>query len=206
MITSPEFIRNPLSALTLVRQRYAIAGEKPASSHRTVQLWAKYNPDEAGSLDFGHFVSVEVEPISLQRENALHLTQFSDYAIRLLILLAMERGHSITIGNAAASLHISKNHLIKVANLLVRKGIVTGTRGRAGGIQLKKPAETISLGDVIRITEPGLAPVPCMSTPGSCSLEKFCGCPPYFHKAMEAFLRELDKATLANVAQCRSTV
>lgn len=133
----------------------------------------------------------------------MQLTQFSDYAIRLLILLAMEQGHSVTIGSAATSLRISKNHLIKIANLLVKKGFIIGTRGRSGGIQLKKLPEDISLGDVIRVTESNLVPVECMSSPGSCSLERVCGCPAYLQKGMTAFLSELDAATLASVVRNR---
>ena len=133
----------------------------------------------------------------------MQLTQFSDFAVRLLMLLALEEGHPITIGYAATTLGISKNHLIKIANLLVKKKFITGIRGRHGGIQLGKRAEDIRLGDVIRITEPSLVPVQCMSTPGSCSLEKICGCPAYLQSAMASFLGELDKATLASVVRSR---
>ena len=133
----------------------------------------------------------------------MQLTQFSDYAIRLLMLLALEEGHPITIGYAATTLGISKNHLIKVANLLVRREFITATRGRHGGIQLGKCAEDVRLGDVIRVTEPTLVPVQCMSTPGSCSLEALCGCPTYLQSAMASFLGELDKATLASIVRNR---
>lgn len=130
----------------------------------------------------------------------MQLTRFSDYAIRLLILLALEGGGPITIGSAAENLRISKNHLVKVANLLMRGGYIEGIRGRAGGIQLKKSPQEITLGQIVRLTEPSLALVECMSVPGSCSLERVCKCPHYLFKGMEAFLRELDGATLASVA------
>lgn len=129
----------------------------------------------------------------------MHLTQFSDYAIRLLILLAMEQGRPVTIGAAAEHLRVSKNHLIKVANLLVRKGFVNALRGRAGGIQLNRQPEDIRLGDIVRVTEPGLVPVQCMSAPGACTLEQVCGCPKYLQRGVDAFLNELDHATLASV-------
>lgn len=154
-------------------------------------------------LDFGHSVSTESVSVSSQRESGVQLTQFSDYAIRLLMLLAMEEGHSITIGDAAAILKLSKNHLIKIANLLVRKDFIVGTRGRRGGIRLSRSSEDIRLGDIIRVTEPTLLPVQCMSTPGACSLENICRGPIYLQDAMMSFLSELDKATLADLVRNR---
>lgn len=131
----------------------------------------------------------------------MHLTRFSDYAIRLLILLAQEGGRPITVAMAADTLRISKHHLVKVANLLMKNGYILGMRGRTGGIQLRRSPEDINLGEIVRLTEPGLVPVECMSKPGSCSLEAVCGCPPYLRRGMEAFLRELDRATLGSVAR-----
>lgn len=133
----------------------------------------------------------------------MQLTRFSDYAIRLLILLALEEGQPVTIGAAAESLRISKHHLVKVANLLMKKGYVAGIRGRTGGVRLRKGADEIRLGEIVRLTEPGLTPVECMAAPGSCVLEDVCGCPAYLHRGMQAFLQELDRATLASVARPR---
>ena len=133
----------------------------------------------------------------------MQLTRFSDFAIRLLIFLALEAGRPVTIGAAAESLRISKHHLVKVANLLMKKGYIVGMRGRTGGIRLRKRPEEISVGEIVRLTEPGLTPVECMSAPGSCVLEDVCGCPAYLQRGMEAFLRELDEATLASVARPR---
>jgi Rrf2 family nitric oxide-sensitive transcriptional repressor len=134
-------------------------------------------------------------------EGSLQLTRFTDYAIRLLIFLALEAGRPVTVGLAAEHLRISKHHLVKVANLLMKNGYILGIRGRTGGIQLKKSSDDISLGEIVRLTERGLTPVECMSASGSCSLEGVCGCPHYLHRAMEAFLRELDRATLDSVAR-----
>jgi Rrf2 family nitric oxide-sensitive transcriptional repressor len=113
----------------------------------------------------------------------------------------MEAGRPITVGVAAESLRISKHHLVKVANLLMKNGYILGTRGRTGGIRLRKRPEEISLGEIVRLTEPSLTPVECMSAPGSCSLEGVCGCPHYLHRGMEAFLRELDRATLDSLTR-----
>jgi Rrf2 family transcriptional regulator, nitric oxide-sensitive transcriptional repressor len=129
----------------------------------------------------------------------VRLTQFSDYAIRLLMTVALADGAPVTVASAAAQLRVSRNHLVKVAHLLVRAGILTGTRGRLGGLTLKMRAEDIRLGELLCITEPDFNLAECFSSPGACTLVRICRLPTYLHDAERAFLRELDKHTLADV-------
>ena len=129
----------------------------------------------------------------------MRLTQFSDYAIRLLITVALAKGKAVTVADAAAHLHVSRNHLVKVAHMLVRAGILSGTRGRSGGLTLHRRAEDIRIGELLRITEPDFDLVKCFSTPGACTLEPICRLPASLHDAKHAFLGELDKHTLADI-------
>jgi Rrf2 family nitric oxide-sensitive transcriptional repressor len=94
---------------------------------------------------------------------------------------------------------VSRNHLVKVANLLVHAGILSGTRGRSGGLKLQRRAEEIRLGELVQMTEPDFHLVQCFSSPGSCTLESICRYPAYLQDAKRAFLRELDKHTLADL-------
>lgn len=129
----------------------------------------------------------------------MRLTQFSDYAVRLLMVVAVAEGEPVTVANAAAQLRVSRNHLVKVAHTLVRAGILTGTRGRSGGLTLQRCAEDIRLGELLRITEPDFNLAECFSSPGACALERICRLPAYLHDAERAFCRELDKHTLADI-------
>lgn len=129
----------------------------------------------------------------------MRLTQFSDYAIRLLITVALAKGNSVTVADAAAHLHVSRNHMVKVAHMLVRAGILSATRGRSGGLTLHRRAADIRIGELLRITEPDFNLVRCFATPGACTLERICRLPAYLHDAENAFLRELDKHTLADL-------
>ena len=129
----------------------------------------------------------------------MRLTQFSDYAIRLLMTVALADGAPVTVASAAAQLRVSRNHLVKVAHILVRNGILTGTRGRSGGLTLQRRAEDIRLGELLRITEPDFNLAECFSSPGACALDRICRLPTYLHDAERAFLGELDKHTLADI-------
>ena len=54
----------------------------------------------------------------------MHLTVFSDYTLRVLMYLALNRTRLATIPEIAAAYGISENHLMKVVHRLVRAGVV----------------------------------------------------------------------------------
>lgn len=62
----------------------------------------------------------------------------------------------VTIAEVAENT-ISKNHLMKAAHQLGVAGYIETVRGRHGGLRLAKPAEAITLGEVVRHTEPDIA-------------------------------------------------
>jgi Rrf2 family nitric oxide-sensitive transcriptional repressor len=91
----------------------------------------------------------------------MRLTQFSEYALRLLVFVAAHPERLVTVEEAATAYDISRTHLMKVANLLVRQDFLKGVRGRAGGLMLARAPAEISLGRLIRATEPAFATVEC---------------------------------------------
>ena len=133
----------------------------------------------------------------------MRLTMHTDYALRLLMALALEPTRRQTIGDIAARYDISRNHLMKVAQTLVRGGFVDSQRGRGGGLALHRPAEDISIGAVVRITEDDFALVDCFLAGGKrrCVIASGCGLPVPLRAALEAFFKVLDGYTLAQVLQ-----
>ncbi len=130
----------------------------------------------------------------------MRLTQFSEYALRLLIFAAAHPDRLVTVEEAAVSYGISRTHLMKVANLLVRQDFLKGVRGRSGGLTLAQRPEEISLGALIRATEPAFSLVECFGEAegGSLlSLDRWRG---ILSDAMEAFLAELDRYSLRDLA------
>jgi len=65
----------------------------------------------------------------------MRLTFYSDYSLRLLMYAAVRHGELVTIQEVADAYGISKNHLMKVAFELGRKGYLDTVRGRGGGFQ-----------------------------------------------------------------------
>jgi Rrf2 family nitric oxide-sensitive transcriptional repressor len=131
----------------------------------------------------------------------MRLTRLTDYSFRVLIYLAANEGRQATIKDIAAQYGISRNHLMKVANLLARHGFVRAVRGRGGGLRLARPAGDIGLGDVVRKLEDDFAVVECMGRGGSCRIEAACALKPILGRAVNAFLGVLDEATLGDLVR-----
>jgi Rrf2 family nitric oxide-sensitive transcriptional repressor len=124
----------------------------------------------------------------------MHLTRYTDYALRVLLHAASREGGLTSIAEIAEIQGISKNHVMKVVNQLANDGFLRTVRGRGGGFTLARAAGDIRIGDVVRQTEPDLNLADC----GSCVLKVGCGLTPLLGEAMTAFLDTLDRYTLAD--------
>ena len=130
----------------------------------------------------------------------MRLTLHTDYALRLLMVLAMEPDDLHTIEEVARRYDISRNHLTKVTQTLVQAGFVDSQRGRGGGLRLARLAEAINIGAVVRATEDSFALVECFD-PGRnmCVISSACGLRGPLDEALHAFLAVLDRYSLADL-------
>src|SRR3974390_1157335 len=104
----------------------------------------------------------------------MRLTLHTDYALRVLLHVAIADGKLITIGGIAESFDISKQHLMKVVNDLGQKGYLDTARGRGGGIRLKREPRDINIGQVVRDPEDRLDVIGCLEHKGYCAIERVC--------------------------------
>jgi Rrf2 family protein len=95
---------------------------------------------------------------------AVRLTKFTDYSLRLLMYLAAAPERRATIAEVARAYAISEHHMVKVVHVLGKEGYLTNTRGRGGGVQLARPAREINVGRVVRATEGADRPAECFDT------------------------------------------
>jgi len=129
----------------------------------------------------------------------VQLTSFTDYGLRALIYMAsLPKDKRTNITEVANVYGVSRNHMVKIINQLSRCGLVAAVRGKNGGIYLGKPAEQIRIGDFVRLLEP-LALVNCCSD--FCHITSACRLKKILNQAIELFLNELDKYTLADLIE-----
>lgn len=131
----------------------------------------------------------------------MRLAAFTDYGLRVLMLLADAPEMSTTTARMAQRLRIPYNHLAKVVQDLARGGYVATQRGAGGGMRLSRPPQEISLGEVVRFLEQRYAIVECFRADGgACVLTPGCRVRSRLAAAREAFIAELDKTSIAECA------
>lgn len=126
----------------------------------------------------------------------MRLSQASDFALRILMLLASQK-EPMTIEVMSEKLGLVKSHVMKISAKLRKAGIVETQRGRIGGVTLASEPSEISVGQVVRIIEPDFAVVECMQNQASkCSFLPSCKLRKTIRDATDAFLTTLDEQTL----------
>lgn len=91
------------------------------------------------------------------------LSQRSRYALKALINLARSDGRQKDVGTISAQENIPRKFLEAIMSDLRRARLVESTRGKLGGYRLARPAEDITFGEAIRVTNGPLALFPCAS-------------------------------------------
>lgn len=136
----------------------------------------------------------------------MRLSKKGEYAIRALIELGLEsseQGQLLQIATVAKRTNIPEKFLEQILLALKNGGFLKSKRGVDGGYCLNRPAEEIMLGDIIRLMDGPLAPIPCVST----TAHKECNCPDMetcglriaMQEVRDAIARILDSYSLATV-------
>lgn len=105
----------------------------------------------------------------------MKLTAYTNFALRMLMYVALKEGEPATVKEITDAYNISINHLKKAAIELNKQGYLKTIQGRYGGYILAKKPETIVIGEVVRITEGQMELVECFnSATNTCPLIDVC--------------------------------
>ncbi|WP_426105129.1 RrF2 family transcriptional regulator [Massilia sp. TSP1-1-2] len=127
----------------------------------------------------------------------MRLTAYTDYSLRTLIFLAMNREQLVTIQDIADAHGIAKNHLTKVVHHLGTLGYIDTVRGRNGGLRLGREPADINVGEVVRYTETDFHMASCFDVASAgCMYAAACALKGVLGQATAAFLDVLDAVTL----------
>lgn len=130
----------------------------------------------------------------------MRLTSYTNYSMRILMYCALHSGENVTMADIARDFAISRAHLLKAARRLGQLGYLHTTRGRSGGVQLAMEPQEISVGEVVRALETADDFVECFNAEtNTCRLAGSCRLTGLLRRGLEAFYRELDKQTLADL-------
>ncbi|MDO5115836.1 MAG: Rrf2 family transcriptional regulator [Synergistaceae bacterium] len=129
------------------------------------------------------------------------ITQKCQYALRAIYELACQRENGpCKIGAVADAQNIPVRFLENILNSLKSAGLVDSARGKDGGYFLAKPADAITVGEVIRFIQGPLGPVECSPrTDDDCILYDDCVFRPLWDKARSALEEVYDGTTIQDL-------
>lgn len=131
----------------------------------------------------------------------MRLTSSTDYGLRMLMRLASAPERAFSTAEIAQEFGLSRNHLSKIMQRLARAGIVETRRGGGGGAVLGRAPDDLRLGEIVQALEEGQALVECFDPRGnSCTIDGRCRLKARLRTAEAAFLEDLDRSTLADIA------
>lgn len=134
----------------------------------------------------------------------MQLTYYTDYSLRVLMYLAVNRDRMVKISEIADRYGISRNHLVKVVHNLARGGFIKSYRGKGGGIELAREPAEINIGEVVRYTEGPPKPVECFDAERNrCVIANACGLAEVIAEACDNFFATLDRYALADLLRRR---
>jgi Rrf2 family nitric oxide-sensitive transcriptional repressor len=130
----------------------------------------------------------------------VQLSLHADYGLRVLLYLGSHPGETVSTKRISEAYGISKNHLVRVMQTLGEHGYIRVIPGRSGGVTLARDASAIRLGDVIRAAEPTMNLVECFDKrTNTCPIIDVCGLKSHLAHALDAFIAELNRHTLADL-------
>lgn len=131
------------------------------------------------------------------------ISQKAKYALKALIALAKaEDGETMHIGAIAEQQDIPQKFLERILLDLRNRGYVVSRRGAQGGYALLKPASQIMYGEILRLIDGPIAPLPCLSMTAyrpceDCDSEEACEIRRVFAQVAEKTREVLDRTSIA---------
>jgi Rrf2 family protein len=130
----------------------------------------------------------------------LELTRSTDYAVRAMLALTRHPGETLSSSDIASVTNIPVRFVTQVMAHLVRAGLVRAVIGRAGGYRLAQPAEAVSILAIVQAVEGDSRRQQCALSGAPCQTGAPCAVHPVLSSAKDAFLAQLARASLAEVA------
>lgn len=145
-------------------------------------------------------VFFEVIVTNPQKNHMLQLTMTGEYSVRAMLHLASApSGEVVQIGEISKHWDIPEEFLRKIVQILSRAGLILSHRGAGGGIELARPAEEISLLEVIEAAEGKLALNKCLLEAGVCPRDVWCAVHQVWSEVQQEMEEMLRRKSLAEL-------
>lgn len=129
------------------------------------------------------------------------------YALRAVYEIARsDNGRVMTIGDIARAQNVPRRYLEGILNQLRKGGVLDAQRGRSGGYKLARSADTITVGDVVRLIDGPVRAVVCVEEAKTtdCPLRDHCVFLPTWQRVQEAIDQTLDSTDFSHLTRMES--
>lgn len=130
----------------------------------------------------------------------MKITARTDAALRAMLALAETGGIGgvTAVSDLASGTGLPLPFLRQVLLALKHGGLVVSRGGSRGGYRLARPADRISVGEVVRAMQGDFAPMPCASPSGAevCAASAACALRPLWARIQVATANIVDGVTL----------
>lgn len=129
----------------------------------------------------------------------LRLSKMADYGTVVMTAMIRDAQRSRSAPGIAAAIQVPVPTVSKILKILARGGLVVSLRGAKGGYLLARPAERISLADIIHAMDGPIGMTECSVTPGLCVQETGCAVRANWQRINQAVIGVLQNITLAEM-------
>jgi FeS assembly SUF system regulator len=131
----------------------------------------------------------------------LRMSKLTDYGTVILTYLASEPARLHAASEIAAEVRVSLPTVSKVLKTLVHGGLVASHRGTKGGYTLARPAERMTVAQILAVLEGPIGLTECSSNPGRCVQETSCSVRGNWQRINLAIHKALEEVTLAEMVR-----
>jgi FeS assembly SUF system regulator len=135
----------------------------------------------------------------LVEKTMLRISKLTDYAILLMVELNRE-GETLSAHALAELIHVEVPTASKVLKLLAGANLLQSYRGASGGYRVNRPAEQVSVAEIIAAIEGPIAMTECSVEAGLCSQEDSCNLRSNWQRISVAVARALQNVSLAEMS------
>ena len=131
----------------------------------------------------------------------IRLTNLADYAVVVMTAAAKARDPRLAAGSVAAATGLPAPTVAKLMGSLAKAGLLTSSRGVAGGFRLAREAGEITLADIVEAIDGPIALTACCHEISSdCAIEGACAVKPHIGIVTRTVRDALKAVTLAQLA------
>ncbi|TEA70379.1 SUF system Fe-S cluster assembly regulator [Allopusillimonas ginsengisoli] len=136
----------------------------------------------------------------------LRISKIMDYGTLVLTHMAGAPTRVYSAADLAATLGLGQPTVSKILKLLGQQGLVRSSRGARGGYALGRPAEDISVADVVdALEEQPFGLTECTALPGACSVEAGCQIRSNWQRINAIVRRTLEDVSIADMVRPNPT-